>query len=62
MDPVTTIGAALALIGTIAAAVLAYIKWKRGKIENLAQAEADELRDGMDRIDKLYPPGKEGGT
>jgi hypothetical protein len=49
MDP-TGLGASAA-IGTLlslAAGVMGYMKYKRGKREKLGQAEADELKRSMD--------------
>jgi hypothetical protein len=50
---------ALGLIGILAAAVPFGIWWykkRRSKRDALARTEADELSDGMDRVDKLQPP------
>ena len=43
MDP-ASIGAIIGGLVTIATAILAYLKYQRGKRENLAQAEADEFK------------------
>ena len=57
MDPASW-AAALGGLVTIATAVLAYLKYKRGKRENLAQSEVDELKRNLEHPttdgDKLF--------
>ena len=57
MDP-TGMGASAALgtILTIAAGVIAYMRYKRGKREKLAQEEADALKRGIERADTGNDP------
>ena len=52
-------GAAISGLVAILAAVIGFFKYKRVAREKLAQAEVDELRAGMDRVDatdKLREP------
>jgi hypothetical protein len=61
MDPIS-IAALIGTLGTIATAVLAYIQYRRGKRESLAQSEVDQLKHNIEHPttdgDKLFlgPP------
>jgi len=65
MDP-ASIAAIFGGLVTIATGVLAYMKYQRGKRENLAQSEVDELKHNIEHpdtsgdklfLDKPNPPG-----
>ena len=51
MDPTGGIGASAAIgtLLTIAAGIMAYMRYKRGKREKVAQDEADALKRSIDR-------------
>lgn len=59
MEPMTAWGV-LGTLVTVIAAVLGYRKWIRTKNENLAQAEADDLKRAMDRADQRIDPAVSG--
>lgn len=59
MDPMTAWGVLGGLV-TLIGAILGYRKYLRGKRENLAQAEADDLARSIKRADDRVDPALSG--